>query len=91
MKKISLFRLIILTILISSNLYSQDSSSAQKNFADFAQLTEIEKKRDASHVEYEVVLPANYNSKNPFEKSLRRVQLSAGAQVMFISEHDDLL
>jgi len=38
-----------------------------------------------------VVLPANYNSKNPFERYLQRVQLYAGAQVMFISEHDDSL
>jgi hypothetical protein len=53
---------------------------------------EIGKKReDASQVEYEVVLPANYNSKNPFERSLQKVQLYAGVQVMFISEHDNLL
>ena len=38
-----------------------------KDNSDFAKLMEIEKNRDnASHVEYEVVLPTNFNSKNPY-------------------------
>ena len=38
-----------------------------KDNSDFAKLMEIEKNREnASHVEYEVVLPTNYNSKNSY-------------------------
>jgi tetratricopeptide (TPR) repeat protein len=50
--------------------FGLDNEAWEKDYkdnADFAKLREIEKKRNnASHVEYEVVLPANYNNKKPY-------------------------
>lgn len=50
--------------------YGLNDKAWEKDYndnSDFAKLMEMEKNRDnASHVEFEVVLPTNYNSKNPY-------------------------
>ena len=56
--------------LEKGHFYGLNNKAYEKDYkdnSDFAKLVEIEKNRDnASHVEYEVVLPTNYNSKNPY-------------------------
>ncbi len=50
--------------------YGLNHEAYEKNYkdnSDFAKLAEIEKNREnASHVEYEVALPTDYNNKNPY-------------------------
>lgn len=48
-------------------LDDEEYGKIYKDNPDFIKLKEIERKRnDASHVEYEVILPTNYNSKNQY-------------------------
>jgi len=50
MKTLSFYSLLIFTILISSNLYSQDSLKARKHFADFKINDQYSDKKITNHV-----------------------------------------